>query len=111
MEVQSILRGASFASGAPNTPRTSRGHSHTVCGRRSFMTVERVANPAFAFGENWARFLTSLSDEQIEYATRSVSTLVGRDLQGKVFLDIGSRGGLFFLGARQLRSTGDSFHY
>ena len=46
--------------------------------------------PAFAFGENWARFLTSLSDPQIEEATRAVSALVGRDLRDTTFLDIGS---------------------
>jgi len=36
---------------------------------------------AFAFGDNWACFLTSLSDRSVEQATRSVSALVGRNLR------------------------------
>ena len=54
--------------------------------------------PAFAFGENWSRFLTSLSDPQIEEATRAVSTLAGRDLRDTTFLDIG-RGAVVIGGA------------
>jgi SAM-dependent methyltransferase len=67
--------------------------------------------PAFAFGENWSRFLTSLSDKQIEQATRSVSALVGRDLQDKAFLDIGSGSGLSSLAARRLGARVYSFDY
>ena len=66
---------------------------------------------AFPFGENWARFLTSLSDSQIERATRAVSALVGRDLRDKTFLDIGSGSGLSSLGARRLGARVFSFDY
>jgi 2-polyprenyl-3-methyl-5-hydroxy-6-metoxy-1,4-benzoquinol methylase len=80
-------------------------------GTRSVMTDESVADPAFAFGENWARFLTSLSDAQIEAATRSVGVLVGSDLRGKTFIDIGSGSGLFSLAARKLGARVHSFDY
>jgi len=66
---------------------------------------------AFAFGENWARFLVSLSDRQIEEATRSVSALIGRDLREKTFLDIGSGSGLSSLAARRLGARVYSFDY
>ena len=67
--------------------------------------------PAFAFGENWSRFLTSLSDKQIEQSIRSVSALVGRDLLDKTFLDIGSGSGLSSLAARRLGARVYSFDY
>jgi SAM-dependent methyltransferase len=70
-----------------------------------------VAPPAFAFGENWSRFLTSLSDTQIEQATHCVSALVGRDLRDKTFLDIGSGSGLSSLAARRLGARVYSFDY
>jgi SAM-dependent methyltransferase len=66
---------------------------------------------AFRFGENWARFLTSLSDSQIEEATSAVSTLIGRDLRHKTFLDIGSGSGLSSLAARRLGARVYSFDY
>ena len=72
---------------------------------------ERVADPAFGFGENWARFLGSLSDQQIEDATRSVRELVGRDLHNSTFIDIGSGSGLFSLAARRLGAKVHSFDY
>jgi len=66
---------------------------------------------AFPFGENWARFLTSLSDSQIEEATCAVRTLLGRDLRDKTFLDIGSGSGLSSLAARRLGARVYSFDY
>src|SRR5215813_9131926 len=70
-----------------------------------------ASSPAFAFGENWSHFLTSLSDRQIEQATGSVSALVGRDLRDKTFLDIGSGSGLSSLAARRLGARVYSFDY
>ena len=67
--------------------------------------------PAFAFGENWAGFLTSLSDRQIDQAMHSVRALVGRDLRDRTFLDIGSGSGLSSLAARRLGARVCSFDY
>ena len=75
------------------------------------MSDQTVTDPTFAFGENWARFLTSLSDAQLEAARLSVSTLVGRELRGRTFIDIGSGSGLFSLAARQLGASVHSFDY
>ena len=61
-----------------------------------------MAELVFGFGENWARFLTSLTDQQIEQATHGVRALLGRDLRDKTFLDIGSGSGLSSLAARRL---------
>jgi SAM-dependent methyltransferase len=71
----------------------------------------KESSPAFAFGENWARFLTSLSDRQIEQSTRSVSALIARDLRDKTFLDIGSGSGLSSLAARRLGARVYSLDY
>jgi len=66
----------------------------------------------FAFGENWRRFLSVLTDERIEEATKSLREFLGGDsLVGKTFLDIGSGSGLFSLAARRMEATVTSFDY
>src|SRR5215204_3882636 len=57
---------------------------------------------AFAFGRNWQRYVDRYLDPvRVEIAARSLQTLIGEDLTGKVFLDIGAGSGLFSLCAHQ----------
>lgn len=62
-------------------------------------------NPAgaFAFGENWRRFVDVLDDARIAEAERSLCDMLECDsFAGKSFLDIGSGSGLFSLAAFRL---------
>lgn len=64
----------------------------------------------FAFGANWARFLSTLDEQRIADAVRSVQTLLGREsLAGCRFLDAGSGSGLFSLAANRLGAQVTSF--
>lgn len=64
----------------------------------------------FAFGENWQRFVATLSDKQIAAASRSIEHMFG-DLHGQRFLDIGSGSGLFSLAAHNAGAIVHSFDY
>src|SRR5258707_8376486 len=53
---------------------------------------------AFEFGRNWQRYIENYLDpERAQIAARSLDDLIGEDLTGKVFLDIGAGSGLFSL--------------
>ena len=66
----------------------------------------------FPFGKNWKRFLSSLDDQRILEAEKSIKQMLGaEDLQDKTFLDIGSGSGLSSLAARRLGATVHSFDY
>lgn len=74
--------------------------------------VEMARGERFAFGKNWARFLSVVNDQRIEQAEHSLQTMLGvESLVGKRFLDIGSGSGLFSLAARRLGATVYSFDY
>ncbi len=74
--------------------------------------AEIDAGQRFAFGKNWQAFLSVLTPERIEAATRSLSDMLQvESLAGKTFLDIGSGSGLSSLAAWRLGANVTSFDF
>jgi len=56
----------------------------------------------FAFGKNWASYATLVNEAQIEEAAAGLRRLVGAELSGRRFLDLGCGSGLHSLAALRL---------
>jgi 2-polyprenyl-3-methyl-5-hydroxy-6-metoxy-1,4-benzoquinol methylase len=75
------------------------------------LVVASSVETRFAFGKNWARFLSHVGEAQVQAATESLRERLG-DLTGRSFLDIGSGSGLHSLAALRLgASRVHSFDY
>jgi 2-polyprenyl-6-hydroxyphenyl methylase/3-demethylubiquinone-9 3-methyltransferase len=95
-------------------PDAARLGGKTSCRRRGVTDNqdEIARGERFAFGDNWARFLETLSEARIERAETSLKEMLELDsLDGLRFLDAGSGSGLFSLVARRLGATVHSFDY
>lgn len=75
-------------------------------------SVDVQSGKRFAFGSNWARFLSVIDETRIADAEASLKQMLGLpELRERSFLDAGSGSGLFSLAARRLGATVHSFDY
>lgn len=65
----------------------------------------------FGFGANWERYLRDLDDERVAIAKDALAALIGRDLTGARFLDVGSGSGIHSLAAWSLGADVHSFDF
>lgn len=73
---------------------------------------EITSGKRFMFGKNWKSFSSSINEEVISHAERSLIEMIGKEnLNGKSFLDIGSGSGLMSLAALRLGASVYSFDY
>jgi 2-polyprenyl-3-methyl-5-hydroxy-6-metoxy-1,4-benzoquinol methylase len=66
----------------------------------------------FEFGQNWSRFLRTITPERVHQAETALQNMLGLStLAGRTFLDIGSGSGLASLAARNLGASVFSIDY
>lgn len=82
--------------------------NNIICNNSAALDSEK----RFAFGKNWLSFIRNLTEEQIIEAENSLKFKLNcHNLNGQVFLDIGSGSGLFSLAAHRLGAIVHSFDY
>lgn len=91
-------------------PVRLRVGARSSCGRvlsatlLASMAVREQHETRFAFGKNWARYLSVLNEDRIRDAGASLTQLLG-PLAGLRFLDAGCGSGLFSLAAHRAGAT------
>ena len=78
----------------------------------STFELEIKKGQRYGFGNNWQSYLSTLTDERIGEAEKSIMDMLGvNSLNDKKILDIGSGSGLFSLAMRNLGAEVHSFDY